>query len=142
MPTDVTSDDLATIFNVHVADILLRPGYQLNSHVTSNDQLESEAWIKRVGDRQATEALASKTSGTNLRGFQIHCDVVHDPLNIAELCRNFEKGICDYPQEKCNFKHITCHEPDTCENKKCWYGHNKRRQTASIKRPFQGKEPS
>ncbi|CAF3972183.1 unnamed protein product, partial [Rotaria magnacalcarata] len=64
---DVTSEELSSIFNVSVAHIVLQPGYQLNQHLVSNDQLNSEAWIKLIGDEKQTRDLAIKVSNKYLR---------------------------------------------------------------------------
>jgi hypothetical protein len=140
MPIDVTSEELSFIFQVHVADILLRPGYQLSPYLASDDRLESEAWIKHMSDQQTARDLAKKHSNVEIRGFKIYCDVIQEPLNKSELCRDFERGDCQYSTEECYYKHIMCDEPDECENKECWYGHNKKRQITSDRRPILGKQ--
>lgn len=138
---DVTTEELFLIFGIRVANILLRPGYQLNPHLAPKDRSESEAWIKHVGNQETARALASKHSGFNLRGFTICCDIIDEPLNISELCRDFEKGICSYSLgQQCIYKHIMCDEPSECKNKECWYGHNKKRLITSDRRPIQGKQ--
>ncbi|CAF5182289.1 unnamed protein product, partial [Rotaria magnacalcarata] len=50
---------------------------------------------------------------------------------MFELCRDFEKGLCRFSSKSCHYKHITCDEPDDCENKDCHCGHNIKRQITS-----------
>jgi hypothetical protein len=138
IPVDITSEELSVIFSVHVADILLRPGYQLSSHLATKDLSMSEAWIKHLSNQQAVQDLAKKHSNIEIRGFKIQCHVVQEPLNILELCRHFEKGQCEFAGNSCNYKHIMCSEPDICDDKKCWYGHSKKREITSDRRPAEG----
>lgn len=138
IPVDATSEELSVIFSVHVADILLRPGHQVGSHLATKDLSMSEAWIKHMSNQQTAQDLAEKHSNVEIRGFKIHCHVVQEPLSVSELCRNFETGECEYPPNLCNYKHIMCNEPDICDNKKCWYGHSKKRQIVSNRQPTQG----
>ncbi len=139
MPLDVTSDELSEIFSVHVADILLQPGDPSSSHLPYNDRSTSQAWIKYLSDRRAIQDLAKKYSRKTIRGFEIYCDVVPEPWNTTELCLNFEKGDCTFPADRCHYKHILCNEPDSCDNRKCWFGHHRRRLITSIRRPEEGK---
>jgi hypothetical protein len=137
MPLDVTSDELSAIFSVHVADILLQPGDQLSSHLASNDFSMSEAWIKHLSDQRSAQAFSKKHDKMNIRGFEIRCDVVQEPVNVSELCREMETGVCKYSSDQCDYKHIMCREPNECENRECWYGHSKKRSVTSNKRPVE-----
>jgi hypothetical protein len=79
-----------------------------------------------------------KYSRKTIRGIEVDFNVVEEPFSTAELCREFEKGDCRYPADQCNYKHIMCNEPDECENKRCWYGHNRKRSVISDRRPIEG----
>jgi len=138
MPFDITSEELSLIFQVHVAYILLRPGDLVNEYSAPNDRLKSEGWIKNMSNQQTARNLAMKYSGVEIRGFKICCDVIHEPLNTAELCRDFEKGKCRFSSKQCYYKHIMCNKPDICNNDECWYGHSKKRQTTSKRQLIQG----
>ncbi|CAF3332564.1 unnamed protein product [Rotaria sp. Silwood2] len=126
IPLDVTSEELSQIFNIHIADIVIKPGYLPNEHLTSNDQIDSEAWIKNIGSEKLTRDLAIKNSKIKLRGLPIKCDVIHEPIHTFELCRNFKNGLCKY-YHKCQFKHIMCNQPENCLDEQCHYGHSKKR---------------
>ena len=139
MPIDVTSGELAKLFSVHAAEILLRPGHQLSSHLTSDDLSTSEAWIKHRFDQKTAQTLAEKYSEKRIRGVKIQCNVVQEPVSTSELCRDYEEGSCKYPSDQCNYKHIRCNEADVCENRKCWYGHSKNRKIKSDGRPMRSK---
>ncbi|CAM2708528.1 unnamed protein product [Rotaria socialis] len=131
IPNDVTSEELSSIFDVPVAHIVLQPGCQLNQHLVSNDQLNSEAWIKLIGNEKQTRDLAIKISNKNLRDFEMHFDVIPEPFYMFELCREFEKGLCRFSSKDCHYKHITCDEPDNCKKKDCHCGHSRKRQITS-----------
>ncbi|CAF1455218.1 unnamed protein product [Rotaria sp. Silwood1] len=133
MPSDITSEELSLLFDVHVADIILQPEYSLNEYLVKDDQLNSQAWIKNIDKEQNIRYLAIKKSQTNLRGFQIHCNVINKPIYQFELCRNFELGKCEFSSQTCNYKHIICNQPNTCDNNQCHYGHSKKRQIISNK---------
>ncbi|CAF3866485.1 unnamed protein product [Rotaria sordida] len=130
IPLDVTSEELSQIFNIHVADIVIKPGYIRNECLASKDQINSEAWIINIGNEKKIRDLASKNSKIKLRGLQIKCDVINEPVYPFELCRNFKTGVCKY-QIKCQFKHIMCNQPETCPDEQCFYGHNRKRQVTS-----------
>ncbi|CAF1163774.1 unnamed protein product [Rotaria sordida] len=133
MPSDITSEELSLLFDVHVADIILQPEYSLNEHLVKDDQLNSQAWIKNIGKEQTIRDLTIKKPQINLRGFQIHCNVINKPIYPFELCRNFELGKCEFSSQLCYYKHIICNQPNTCDNNQCHYGHSKKRQIISNK---------
>lgn len=131
MPIDVTSEELSNIFQVDVADILIKPGYQLNEYLSSDDQRNSEAWIKPIDNQKSLIDLVNNKSKTNLRGFEIYCDIINEPYKISELCREFEKDACQYLQNQCYYKHILCDQPDSCKDEECHYGYSKNRPIQS-----------
>jgi len=121
IPHDVTSEELSQIFNIHVGDIVIKPGGLFN---------DSEAWIKNIGNEKQTRDLASKISNIKLRGQQIECDVIQEPIYRFELCRIFKTGTCKF-EKGCHFKHIMCNESDSCSDEQCRYGHSRKRQVTS-----------
>ncbi|CAF5108320.1 unnamed protein product [Rotaria sp. Silwood1] len=54
-----------------------------------------------------------------------------ESINDEELCERFQKCQCPYSTDTCYYKHITCYEPDTCDDKSCWLGHSDKRTTIS-----------
>ena len=134
----MTSEELSKIFSVHVADILFRPAHSQRAHLASADESTGEAWIKHLSDRRLMEDFVKKYSRTTIRGSEISLNIIEEPFNILDLCRDFENGDCRFSSEQCNYKHIICDESDQCMNVKCWFGHLRRRPITSIKRPAAG----
>ena len=137
LPIGVTSKELSRIFEVHVAQILVRPGFNLEKYHMVHGHSSSEAWIKEVGQEVDVRKLASRKSGEWLHGCQIRCEVILEPIEEQELCKHFEKGLCRY--NPCHYKHYQCSEQDTCENVECRLGHSKRRKTVSKTQSKEGK---
>ncbi|CAF1527907.1 unnamed protein product, partial [Rotaria sordida] len=134
MPTDVTSEDLSSIFKVNIANILVRPHNELNDRLVESDRRQVEAWIKEIPTEQLALRLAKEKTGFNLRGFQIHCQATQAPVNPFDLCGRFQTGKCPF-SIGCDQKHIRCVEPIKCKNTHCWYGHDKARRTRPARRP-------
>jgi hypothetical protein len=135
MPSDVTGEDLSTIFKVNIANILLRPFNELNNNLVEHDRIQAEAWIKEIGNEQAAHKMAKEKNGTDLRGFKIRCQAIRAPLNVSDLCERFQIGACLF-SICCNMKHIRCVNEITCNNTQCWYGHDWQRTTKSERRPI------
>ncbi|CAF4936692.1 unnamed protein product [Rotaria sp. Silwood1] len=134
MPTDVTSEDLSSIFKVNIANILVRPHNELDDHLVESDRRQVEAWIKEIPTEQLAIRLAKEKTGFDLRGFQIQCQATRAPVNPFDLCGRFQTGKCPF-SIGCDQKHIRCVEPITCKNTHCWYGHDKARRTRPARRP-------
>ena len=114
LPADVTSRELASIYRVHVADILLKPANPLQSHLKSPGQsLSAEAWIK-----------GTLHSSKQLRGVQISSEIVTEPRQSAQFCRKFQQGQCDRLSGECFYQHTICSQPDSCTSTDCVHGHS------------------
>ncbi|CAF1022027.1 unnamed protein product [Rotaria magnacalcarata] len=129
LPHDVTSEELAQTFGAHVANIIIKTGYQRNE-LQSASQDNCEAWIINTGNERQTRDLAGKHSGKQLHGLEIQCNVTHEPIYRFELCRKFRLGSCSY-EKRCIFKHILCSKLDDCLDKECRYGHSRKRKVES-----------
>ncbi|CAF4521879.1 unnamed protein product, partial [Rotaria magnacalcarata] len=129
LPHDVTSEELAQTFGAHVANIIIKTGYQRNE-LQSASQDNCEAWIINTGNERQTRDLAGKPSGKQLHGLEIQCNVTHEPIYRFELCRKFRLGSCSY-EKRCIFKHILCSKLDDCLDKECRYGHSRKRKVES-----------
>lgn len=138
MPTDIHSQELSNIFRVDIANILVRPHKKLYDHIAGNNRTQVEAWIYDVGDEQSAQQLANRKRGLILRGLKIQCQVIKVPLKVFQLCKQFEKGSCSF-SIGCIYEHIRCREPVTCQNTRCWYGHDRERVVKSENRPQSGK---
>lgn len=102
--------------------------------------MNSEAWIKFPPEKQSLlNNVVKKTPGKTLRGFQMKCDIVEEPYNTYELCRDFEKGQCKRLSKECHYKHILCTQPNQCEDEECHYGHTDSRKTISKRQSGKGK---
>jgi hypothetical protein len=134
MPTNVSSEELSSIFKVDIANILVRPYHELNNNLVESNRQQVEAWIKEIGNEQSAQRLATEKTGTDLRGFKIQSQAIRASLNIFDLCKHFQEGTCLF-SIGCNMKHILCVEPVDCNNTRCWYGHTSQRRTRSERRP-------
>ena len=106
----------------------MRPAY---SYAAVVGRSNGEAWIKNISDCNTMKQLVSTYSGVILDRIAMQCKIVQEPVNIHELCVNFEKGICNYPSERCHYKHFICEQRDTCENVTCFLGHSTQRSCES-----------
>jgi hypothetical protein len=131
----VTSEEIATHFKVPIAVVLLNSCFRLEQYLR-NGRTSSEAWIKNFSDEKAAHALAKSKTGTFLHTNTIECRAMLEPIDKQEpeLCENFQKGQCPYTMDTCHFKHYSCSETDTCDDKNCWLGHTNKRTTVSIDR--------
>jgi hypothetical protein len=134
----VTNEQLASLFNVHVANVLIRPFNPSAQHLVENQRTSYEAWIINVGDMEETQNLAKQINGREFGGTIIRCKAIVEPVKIFELCEHFQIGKCAY-SVSCIMKHVLCVQSDTCNDTKCWYGHTSLRSTASEHRPKTGK---
>ncbi|CAF1157811.1 unnamed protein product [Rotaria sp. Silwood1] len=133
LPPSITSEQLSLIFEVHVADILIRP-QAIPEENEISEMLPWEASIKHSGNHQIVEKLVKKLGRRQLDSYTIQCECIQEEVHPSQLCEQFEIGQCKY-QNDCNFKHWMCNEPDTCEDENCWFGHNERRTLKSNSRP-------
>ncbi|CAF1078081.1 unnamed protein product [Adineta ricciae] len=137
LPVRVTSEELADMFEVRIPFILVHPCFLIEQAHSTDARTTSEAWIKGFRDKADAQHIAEKNSGKTLRRNRIVCQVMQEEIDEDELCTKFLKGQCPYTNDTCHFKHISCDEPDTCENPDCWYGHTDVRSTKPHFRPPQ-----
>ncbi|CAF1131778.1 unnamed protein product [Adineta ricciae] len=137
LPVRVTSEELANIFKVRIPFILVHPCFLIEQAHSTDARTTSEAWIKGVKDKADAQHIAEENNGKILRRNRIVCQVMQEEIDEDELCTNFLKGQCPYTNDTCHFRHISCDEPDTCENPDCWYGHTDVRPTRPHFRPPQ-----
>ncbi|CAF0983955.1 unnamed protein product [Rotaria sp. Silwood1] len=138
LSTKVTSEDLASLFNVHVANVLIRPFNQLTEHLVESQRTPYEAWIINVGNKKETQRLAKQINGRTMNNTIIRCEAIVEPLKVFELCEKFQNGKCEH-SISCNMKHVSCVKSDTCIDTKCWYGHPSSRNVVSQRRPTSGR---
>ena len=83
LPADVTSRELASIYRVHPADILLKPANPLQCHLKSPGQsLSAEAWVK-----------GTSHPSKQLGGVQISSEIVDGTIdNLLNSVENFSKA--------------------------------------------------
>lgn len=135
---NVTNIQLASLFGVHVANVLVRPPNALTQHLVESDRKPYEAWIVNIGDEQTIKKLTKDTNGKMIGDTIIRCNTIVRKVDTAELCENYQNGKCEY-SISCNMIHFQCVKPDTCDNDECWYGHTTNRPYASKQRPKSGK---
>ena len=46
--------------------------------------------MKHLSDRRLMEDFVKKYSRTTIRGSEISLDIIEEPLNILDSCRNFQ----------------------------------------------------
>ena len=113
LPVEVTSLDLASLFQVNPADILLKPANPLQQHIRSAEgSALGEAWIKGTSH-------PSKSLG----GHPIRTEVVKEPVQSSQCCLEFRQGLCRRLASECFYQHTLCSQPDSCESVECVYGH-------------------
>ena len=123
---------------MNIENILVRPHNELNDRLVESDRSQIEAWIKEIANEQLAQKLATEKTGTNVRGFKIQCQAIHVPVDVFDLCKRFQNGKCSF-SIGCDQKHILCVEPMACKNTRCWYGHDAKRKTKSVRRPILSK---
>ena len=134
LPNDVTGEELANIFRVDVANILIRPYNELQNHSPENERKPVEVWISDIGSKEYINKLANEKNESLLRGCRIHCQIIPTPVNHFDLCEYYQRGTCGF-SISCQKKHIRCVEPIDCQNTQCWYGHDKQRRVRSERLP-------
>lgn len=138
LSTEVTNEEIAKLFGVHVANVLIRPQNILAQHLVENERTSYEAWVLNVGDKHETEALAKRVNGTQIRSTIIRCEAIIERVKTFELCEQYRKGACLY-SISCSRKHILCVEPTTCDNNECLYGHASSRNVVTTHKPLSGR---
>ncbi|CAF3317114.1 unnamed protein product, partial [Rotaria sp. Silwood2] len=111
--------------------ILLYPCFRLEQSRIVDGRSSSEAWITNFTNEKLAQSLAQEKTGMLIGRNKIQCEVMLESINDEELCERFQKCQCPYSTDKCYYKHITCSEPDTCDDKSCWLGHSDKRTTIS-----------
>ncbi|CAF3606062.1 unnamed protein product [Adineta steineri] len=124
------------MFKVSITFILIHPCFQIEHSHSTSGRTSSEAWIKGIADEQTAHFLARSNSGKIIRRSIVQCKAMLEPIDEEELCINFQRGQCTYTVCTCRYKHYSCYEPDTCDDRYCWYGHSEKRTTVSYNRPI------
>jgi hypothetical protein len=138
LSTKVTNEEIAKLFNVHVANVLIRPQNSLAQHLVDNERTSYEAWVLNVGIKHEAEELAKRVNGTQIPFTIIRCEAIVEQVKTFELCEHYRNGACRY-SISCNKKHILCVKPITCENTECYYGHAPSRNVVSKHEPLSGR---
>ncbi|UJR26048.1 hypothetical protein I4U23_007394 [Adineta vaga] len=124
IPANVNGEQLATIFNSKVWDILIRRG-------THPERDPMEAWILDIPTMLDAEELAA--SVTDIDGIDIQCNAETEPVNEWTLCSGNRDGWCKHDKE-CIYRHIICVSGDECKNEGCSYSHSKERKITPVPR--------
>ncbi|CAF4976038.1 unnamed protein product [Rotaria sp. Silwood1] len=131
LPFRVTSEEISKVFKVPIGVILLYPCFRLEQSRIVDGRSSSEARITNFTNEKLAQSLAQEKTGMLIGTNKIQCEVMLESINDEELCERFQKCQCPYSTDTCYYKHITCYEPDTCDDKSCWLGHSDKRTTIS-----------
>ena len=98
--TDLTCYDLSYI-------VFMWPRYRRmwspqSAHLASANESTSEVWMKHLSDRRLMEDFVKKYSRTTIRGSEISLDIIEEPLNILDSCRNFQNRNRRYSSQQMN----------------------------------------
>jgi hypothetical protein len=118
IPPHVSGEQLATIFNSNVWDIIIRKGIH-------PDTDPFEAWIMNIAVESDAEELA--TTINCIDGVDVQCNVEREPLNEWTLCNGNRDGYCKYGNN-CVYRHVTCVSGDGCQKEECPFSHTKQRK--------------
>ena len=58
--------------------------------------------MKHLSDRRLMEDFVKKYSRTTIRGSEISLDIIEEPLNILDSCRNFQNRNRRYSSQQMN----------------------------------------
>lgn len=119
IPSHVTGEQLADIFDSQVWNILIRKGIH-------SDTDPFEAWILNISSMSAAESLAASVD--SIDQVNIQCTPEIEPLNEWTLCNGNRDGWCKHG-DICIYRHVTCTSGDACTKEECPFSHTKGRKT-------------
>lgn len=134
LPVCITSEKLSAVLQVPIANILLYPCFRCERENDREGRTSSEAWIYDFDQIETARKFAENANGKSVGSCRIECQAELEAVDVKELCEQFQVGRCPYIND-CRYKHYTCNEPDTCDDKDCWLGHSIKRATQSRQRP-------